>query len=318
MAVEASAPSATSDPGVVSLEPVEEGQGANRQNQVQGEPKPDAVKSVDLKTWAKTSARNRELEAANADLAAKLEAATKNTSPENTEAALLEALKQPGVGKLLQKAGKTFEDVIAEFTNDESDNPIDPRIASQLEELNKLKEKDKKREEDEAKRKADEEEATNKAHNARGIASIAKFATDNQEMITDEKDPRAGTLRWAWIGDTAKFHEEAHAAVIAFLEHNQGKISEEKMPEISRKLVEQALDKIELRERPKTEKLSKLNAVKRTITSDKKDVRDTDWREKKNEPPALHLDRSLAAGPAPTATPKKKFSSGPTKIKFGN
>ncbi len=318
MADAAAAPSATSDPGVVSLEPVEEGQGANRSNPTQVEPKKDEAKSVDLKTWAKTSARNRELEAANVDLAAKLEAATKNTSPENTEAALLEALKQPGVGKLLQKAGKTFEDVIAEFTNDESDNPIDPRIASQLEELNKLKEKDRKRDED-AKKKEDEEKAASDAQaNARGIASIAKFAGDNQELVENEKDPRNGTLRWAWIGDTAKFHEEAHAAVIAFLEHNAGKISEEKMPEVSRKLVEQALDKIELRERPKTEKLSKLNAVKRTITSDKKDVRDTDWREKKNEPPALHLDRSLSSGPPPAATPKRKFSSGPTKIKFGN
>ncbi len=230
---------------------------------------------------------------------------------------ILEALKKPGVAKLLQKAGIQLPTIIDEFTNDDSDNPIDPRITAQLEELNKLKEKDKKREDDETKRKADEEEATNKAHNARGIASIAKFATDNQEMITDEKDPRNGTLRWAWIGDTAKFHEEAHAAVIAFLEHNAGKIPDEKMAETSRKLVEQALDKIEKRERPKTEKLSKLTAVKRTIDSNKKDVRDTDWREKKNEPPALHLDRSLAAGPAPAATPKKKFSSGPTKIKFG-
>ncbi len=317
MDVEASAPSAISDPGVVSLEPVEEGQGANRQNPTQGEPKDDKAKSVDLKTWAKTSARNRELEAANAKLTADLEAASKLSSPEQSEAAILEALKKPGAYKLIQKAGKSVQDIIDEFADDESDNPIDPRIASQLEELNKLKEKDKKREDDEAKRKADEEEATNKAHNARGIASIAKFATDNQEIVSDEKDPRAGTLRWAWIGDTAKFHEEAHAAVIAFLEHNAGKISEEKMPEVSRKLVEQALDKIELRERPKTEKLSKLNAVKRTITSDKKDVRDTDWREKKNEPPALHLDRSLSSGPPPAATPRKKFSSGPRIVKFG-
>lgn len=316
---DASAPSATTDSNVVSLEPVEEGQGANRETPKPNEPKKDDVKTVDLKTWAKTSARNRELETANAELVAKLEAATKGSSPENVEAALLEALKKPGVGKLLQKAGRTFQDVIDEFTNDESDNPIDPRIAKELERLRELDEKDKKRDADETKRKEDERIAAEKEHNARGISAIAKFASENKEVITDEKDPRNGTERWAWIGDNPKFHEEAHASVIAFMEKNADKIPEDevKRSEVAKKLVMQALDKIELRERPKPEKLSKIQAVKRTTVSDKKDVRDTDWREKKPEPPALHLDRSLAAGPAPTATPKKKFSSGPRIVKFG-
>ena len=314
------AESATSDPGVSLTEPVEVGEGINRENpkpNVEAKPEEKKPEGVDLKVWAKTSAENRALKASEAKLKADLEAAQKLSSPDAINAAVLEALKRPETIKLLKQSGVTMDQVADVFlVGDEGE---DPKTVEQRKRIDDLEAKIKAKEEAETKKQAEATEKANAAAIESSLANINGYIDSNADSIDDEKDPRNGTPRWVLVRDDKPLIREAHDLVINFLVHN--KIPEAKHSEIGKKLLEQALDKIEIRERekakPKLEKFEKLKPVQKLTNKDgnKKTVVDTDWRPQVTVP-TLQIDRSATSGPAPVKAPKKRFSSGPAQVKF--
>lgn len=314
------AESATADPGVSLTDPVEVGDGINRDNQaapVVVKPEP-AKDGVDLKVWAKTSAENRQLKAQQAKLTADLEAATKLSTPEAINAAVLEALKKPETLKLLRQSGHTVDQIFDVYKED--DVAEDPKAVEQRKRIEALEEKLKLKEESETKAKTEAETKQTEEAIKVNLTRINAHVDQNTDSVNDEKDPRNGTPRWVLVANSEPLIREAHDAVVAFIVGN--KIPDEKQREIGPKLLNQALDKIEIRERnklkPQLEKIKKLEPQKPTVKDSKtKTVVDTDWRPKTTVP-TLHLDRSAASGPAPVKQEKKKFSSGPRTVTFSS
>ncbi len=316
------AESATSDPGVSLTDPTEQGEGINRAAapvtpEVKVEPKKED--GVDLKVWARTSAENRALKAQQAKLSADLEAAQKLSSPEAINAAVMEALKKPETLKLLRQSGHTVDQIFDVYKEDEAAE--DPKLVEQRTRLAALEEKLKAKEDGEAKAKEDAIKKANSEAIEASLKNINAFVDQNQDAIDDEKDPRNGTPRWVLVRDDKPLIQEAHDAVINFLVGN--KIPEEKHGQYGKRLLEQALDKIEIRERKKAEpKLAKFDKLKpapkvTTKDSNKKVTVDTDWRPKQTVP-TLQIDRAAVSGPAPVKQEKKRFSSGPRTVTFSS
>ena len=269
---------------------------------------------VSLKVWAKTSEENRKLRADVAKLTADLETASKGNSQEAINAAVMEVLKKPGIGKLLNQAGISFNTISDEYLADPE--PENPEAIAQKARIDALERSIKDKEELETKTKNDAQAAADAAKVEENKASISKHVeAEGEKIVSDEKDPRNGTPRWVMVAGNSDLIAEAHDTVVKFLIANQVKIPQEKQAEFAPKLIEQALDKIEIRERgPLTKRLAKLVPAKiDTTNSGKKEVRDTDWRPK-NVIPSLTIDRSAVSGAAPVKEPKRRFTSGPSKI----
>ena len=113
----------------------------------------------------------------------------------------------------------------------------------------------------------------------------------------------------------------AHQAFIDYVVEK--KIPDDKIAEWTKenapKLIEQALDKIEIQLRtsvmPKLDKLRPNRTNNEGTGTKESRTTDKDWRPKTSIP-TLAIDRAATSSAPPASTVSKKFSSGPVQIKY--
>jgi hypothetical protein len=277
--------------------------------------------TVDLKAWAKTSSENRRLKADVEKLNTDLKAAQTAMTAEAFTAKIVEELKKPGAKKLFEAAGYDFNKISDMYLTD--DEPENPEIVKLRDEQAKLRKEidDKKKKEDDDRTAA--QKAADDAKVAENIKTIGGFVTENADkLVSDPKDIRNGTPRWVFIVDDSDAFAAANQAYVDYVTAKTFPNEEAFAAfckENSAKLIEQALDKIEIQLRtavmPKIDKLRPKNTNISSTGTKEARTTDTDWRPK-NSIPALAIDRGNTSSPAPVAAPKQRFTSGPVKITY--
>ena len=275
----------------------------------------DTTEQVSLKTWAKTSRENRESKAKVAELETKLAELSK--APVATqEDAIIAELKKPGAKTLFEKAGYDFDKLVALYAGDET--PTDPaliEVQKRLDAIDAAKAEEKKAKEDAS---AKEREAEGQRQRAAAFSGITALVTRDNVEVSDPKDERHGTTRWALVGSDGASLEQAHDAVVAFVVENklQGKLSDSD----AENLVSQALDQLELLERGKMS--DRMKAIAKTTkptfgsgTSFQAGAK-TRVTERAEDLVARSksIDTQSLRGPAPTKPKKELFSSGPRRV----
>ena len=273
---------------------------------------------VSLAAWARTNKAAREskdrvgeLEKQIVDLDAKLKA----TPVTDDEAKFLERLKQPGAAKALIKAGRTFEDVVAELTDIEVD---DPKHTETITRLSKLEKELTDKTEAEKKAKADNESAAMQRAEKAASDRMMTYAKESPEIVDNEKDIRNGTPRWAIVSERQELIDQARSGIADYIRaKHPGGVTDEQ----AESLVQQALDQVELAERAKLAPIMNKLGVKRPVnrTPDKSSrvTADTDpfgnGRRSADKPKTIMSDMK---GPAPIRTKPTRYSGGPRQITY--
>jgi len=291
-----------------------------KQSDKPADPAKSSEPEVNLSVWAKTSAKNRELAKQNEELQSKLKelesklTATPDDDSKFTERLLAE-LKKPGIAKrMLTDGGRTFDDIIAELTDLPKVDPAVDELNKRLDALEQSKKYEATKLE-ESRSEAQRIQAEKYAEDAR--SEITLFAKSEQvnTFVTDEKDSRNGTKRWAIVANRPDLIELARQSVSDIIAKDHPKGIDE---ETASKLVSNALDELEVQARKDMEPIIN-ELTKRPISIGETDksrsvIETPDLVEPRSQPRTI---TSNLSGPGPISRDSKgRYKGGPRQIVY--